>query len=187
MTARPSGPSSTRKPPVGWNGSAAPRSTLASPDSSGAGAPGDFAVGVEMRLDRVVGEPLAPDRPRVAVQRGRRRRVRGSGRPCRRRRGNGSRPPCRWDRCGSAAASPRRGRRNPPRSARCPPPPPWRSRWMVRLVEPPVACRPTTPLTTARSSMTWPIGVKSLPSAVSSSARLTPSIGQRVAQRRVRD
>ena len=57
---------------------------------------------------------------------------------------------------------------------------------MVRLVEPPVACRPTTPLTIARSSITWPIGVNALPSAVSSSARLTPSGGQRVAKRRVR-
>ncbi len=32
-------------------------------------------------------------------------------------------------------------------------------RWMVWLVEPPVACRPTTPLTMTRSSIMRPTGV----------------------------
>ena len=33
------------------------------------------------------------------------------------------------------------------------------TRWIVWLVEPPVACRPTTPLTIERSSIMWPTGV----------------------------
>ena len=32
-------------------------------------------------------------------------------------------------------------------------------RWIVWLVEPPVACRPTTPLTIERSSIMRPTGV----------------------------
>ncbi|MCY1229707.1 hypothetical protein D9M72_420840 [compost metagenome] len=43
------------------------------------------------------------------------------------------------------------------------------------LVEPPVACRPTTPLTIERSSIISPAGVNSLPMAVIASARLAAS------------
>ena len=60
------------------------------------------------------------------------------------------------------------------------------TRWSVWLVEPPVACRPTMPLTIARSSITSPTGVYSLPSAVISATRRAAACGQRVAQRRVR-
>ena len=49
------------------------------------------------------------------------------------------------------------------------------TRCSVWLVEPPVACRPTTPLTMARSSTIWPTGVYSLPSAVMASARRVAS------------
>ena len=50
------------------------------------------------------------------------------------------------------------------------------TRWIVWLVEPPVACRPTMPLTTARSSTTSPTGVYSLPSAVISVTRLAAAL-----------
>ena len=59
------------------------------------------------------------------------------------------------------------------------------TRCIVWLVEPPVASRPMTPLTMARSSITSPIGVYSLPSAVISVTRCGRGHGQRVAQRRV--
>ncbi|MNT13155.1 hypothetical protein D3C72_1481140 [compost metagenome] len=48
-------------------------------------------------------------------------------------------------------------------------------RCMVWLVEPPVACRPTTPLTTDLSSIISPAGVNSLPCAVIASARFVAS------------
>ena len=48
-------------------------------------------------------------------------------------------------------------------------------RWIVWLVEPPVACSPTTPLTTERSSIMRPTGVYSLPRWVIASARLAAS------------
>ena len=46
------------------------------------------------------------------------------------------------------------------------------TRWSVWLVDPPVACRPTTPLTIAFSSMMRPIGVKALPEGESKRADL---------------
>ena len=49
------------------------------------------------------------------------------------------------------------------------------TRCIVWLVEPPVACSPTTPLTTARSSTTRPAGVYSLPRAVIDRARFAAS------------
>ena len=47
------------------------------------------------------------------------------------------------------------------------------SRWIVWFVEPPVACRPTIPLTMTRSSTTWPSGVKWSPPCTSDSTRCT--------------
>ena len=64
MTARPSGPSSTRSPPVAWNGSAAPRSTLSSLVCRGGGPPVQHARRISTGSTHVVGEPLAPDRAR---------------------------------------------------------------------------------------------------------------------------
>ena len=138
-------------------------------------APGDCAVRAEPRLDGIVGK-LAPDGLRVAVQRARLREVRGSASPCRPRRGNDSRRPCRSDRSRvrSGVTSARSAKSS--QLSAMPAAAAIATRWIVRLVEPPVACRPTTPLTIARSSMIRPIGVNWLPSAVIASARLTPSL-----------
>jgi hypothetical protein len=48
-------------------------------------------------------------------------------------------------------------------------------KWIRRLVEPPVALRPTMPFTKARSSSKSATGVYSLPSAEMARARLAPS------------
>ena len=45
------------------------------------------------------------------------------------------------------------------------------TRWMVWLVDPPVASRPTMPLTIARSSTTFDSGAYSAPNAVIFAAR----------------
>ncbi len=126
-------------------------------------------------------------RPRRSARRhaaGRRRAARGSADPCRRRRGNGSRRPCRSDRSrASSGVTSARSEKSSQVSA-MPAAAAIATRWMVWLVEPPVASSPTMPLTIARSSMMRPIGANSLPRAVIASARLAPA-GQRVAQRRV--
>ena len=59
-------------------------------------------------------------------------------------------------------------------------------RWIVWLVEPPVACKPTTPFTTARSSTIWPIGVIGIALRGQIHRAAHAGFGQRVAQRRIR-
>ena len=49
------------------------------------------------------------------------------------------------------------------------------TRWISRLVDPPVACSPTMPFTKAFSSSTWLVGIYSLPRWLIDRARRAPA------------
>ena len=119
----------------------------------GAGSAADAAVGVELRLDcdsRRGRCPRRCARPRAA---GRRRAARRSGNPCRRRRGSGSRRRARSDRCAQCSGTASERSEKSSQVTSMPAARAMATRCSVWLVEPPVACRPTTPLTMARSSI----------------------------------
>ena len=100
-----------RGPPVAGMAPSAPRRMFVSPLAPAASRQTDRAIRPIARLGGVGAQTAAPDRvghPHAATCR---RAVRGSAGRFRRRHGNGSRPPFRSDRCGTAAASPRRARK----------------------------------------------------------------------------
>ena len=134
----------------------------------------------------VAGEAAAPDRRHVLVQQARRRAARGSGSACRRRRGNGSRRRCRSDRRGRAAARPRERSAKSSQVRWMPAARAMATRWSVWLVEPPVACRPTTPLTIARSSIDRADRRVLVAERGDGERPRRRGAGQRVAERRVR-
>ena len=153
MTARPSVPRSTRRPPSAANGSRAGRRTVGSSDAAATSTnsrPPSSSDG----LAGVAAQPWPGQGLHVLVERGRRRAVVAPGTACRRPRGSGSRRPGRWGRCGRPAGRPPTGRRSPPRSGRSRRQRPSRSgascgwssrRWRAGA---------TTPLTMAFSSTT---------------------------------
>ena len=156
-TARPSGPSSTRSPP--WSGTdaraAQHRLVMALFRRF---APDDWPSSSSPGSVEVVAEPVAPDGANVAMQQPGAEQGPDQHRHAARSlemvhvglavRIDAGQQRVDLRQIGEVVPVERNagGRRH-------------RDRWIVWLVEPPVACRPTTPLTIARSSTTWPIGV----------------------------
>ena len=183
ITPVPRLPASRWVPPVGWNGSAAGRRILSLREAVAPSAQASDAVD-HLRLLGVAGEAVAGDGAGVGVQEAGVEQLADHvaeapggvevvhvGQAV----GVDARHQRAWR---------RRARRSPPSRAVMPAARAMAIRWIRRLVEPPVAFRPTMPLTKARSSSTSADGGVFVAEGGDGEGALGALDGQRLAQGR---